>query len=64
MLNSLEGATIRWVALPAAAPTLPVAAALGGLLGTRLGSRMLPVPVLCYALAAVLMIAGAKLILS
>ena len=33
----------------------------GGVIGTQLGSRWLPVPVLRYLLAAVLVIAGVKL---
>jgi uncharacterized membrane protein YfcA len=60
----LAGATINWAALPDALPTWLVAAALGGLIGTQLGTRLLPVPALRYALAAVLVVAGAKLILT
>jgi hypothetical protein len=41
-----------------------VAALLGGVIGTQLGSRWLPVPVLRDPLATVLLIAGLKLILT
>jgi uncharacterized membrane protein YfcA len=60
----LAGATVSWAALPEALPLWLVAATLGGLLGTQLGSRVLPVFALRYALAAVLAVAGAKLILT
>jgi uncharacterized protein len=60
----LAGVTTSWAALPDALPVWLVAAALGGLLGTQLGCWVLPVPALRYALAAVLVIAGSKLILT
>ena len=60
----LAGVTTSWTALPDALPVWLVAAALGGLLGTHLGCRVLPVPALRYALATILVIAGAKLILT
>ena len=41
-----------------------VAAVTGGVIGTQLGSRLLPVAVLRFLLAAVLVIAGLKLILT
>ena len=60
----LAGATVRWTAVPDALPLWLAAAAFGGLIGTQLGSRLLPVPALRYALAAALAIAGGKLILT
>jgi uncharacterized membrane protein YfcA len=60
----LAGATVTWAALPQGFPLWLVAAALGGLIGTQLGTRLLPVPALRYALAEVLVIAGGKLILT
>jgi uncharacterized membrane protein YfcA len=36
----------------------------GALLGTQLGTRLLPIPALRYALSLVLVIAGTKLILA
>ena len=62
--NTLAGATFSWAALPDALPLWLAAAALGGLLGTWLGIRLLPVPALRYALAAVLCVAAGKLILT
>jgi uncharacterized membrane protein YfcA len=50
-------------AVPAFAPLLAVAAVCGGLGGARLGSRRLPPVTLVRLLAAVLTIAGIKLIL-
>jgi uncharacterized membrane protein YfcA len=50
-------------ALPAFAPLLAVAAVAGGLAGARLGSRRLPPVAIIRLLAAVLTIAGIKLIL-
>lgn len=67
LLNSvagLAGATFSWAVLPDALPLWLAVAALGGLLGTWLGIRLLPVPALRYALAAVLCVAGGKLILA
>jgi hypothetical protein len=60
----LAGATSGWAALPDSLPIWLTAAALGGLVGTRLGSRVLPVYAVRYALAAVLVIAGGKLVLA
>jgi uncharacterized protein len=61
-LAGLAGATASLKALPTGLPVWIVAAAIGGLVGTQLGSRYLPVPVLRYLLAAVLVVAGLKLI--
>ncbi|MBI2300188.1 MAG: sulfite exporter TauE/SafE family protein [Armatimonadetes bacterium] len=48
-------------ALPPFLPWMMLAALLGGLLGTELGTRRLPTHVMRYLLAAVLVIAGLKL---
>ncbi len=63
-IAGLAGTTINLEALPAGLPLWMVAALAGGLIGTQLGSRVLPVAVLRYLLAAVLVIAGFKLILT
>jgi uncharacterized membrane protein YfcA len=63
-LAGLAGTTISLHALPAGLPLWAVAALVGGIVGTQLGSRWLPVPVLRYLLAAVLLIAGLKLVLT
>lgn len=55
--------TFSSATLPAELPLWLVAAALGGLIGTQLGSRVLPVFAVRYALATVLLVAGGKLIL-
>jgi len=60
----LAGATFSWAELPDSLPIWLVAAAIGGLLGTQLGGRVLPVYAVRYALAAVLVIAGGKLVLT
>jgi hypothetical protein len=60
-LAGLAGTTTSLRALPAGLPLWAVAALTGGVIGTQLGSRWLPVPVLRYLLAAVLVIAGVKL---
>jgi uncharacterized membrane protein YfcA len=67
LLNSvaaLAGTTFALSALPPAIPLWLLAATVGALLGTQLGTRLLPVPALRYALSMVLVIAGAKLILA
>ena len=67
LLNSiaaLAGTTFALSALPPAIPLWLLAATVGGLLGTQLGTRVLPIPALRYALSMVLVIAGAKLILA
>lgn len=67
LLNSiaaLAGTTFAVSALPPAVPLWLLAAIIGALLGTQLGTRHLPIPVLRYALSLVLLIAGSKLILA
>jgi uncharacterized membrane protein YfcA len=49
-------------ALPTAIPYLAVAALVGGLVGSELGSRRLPPPAIRRLLALVLLVAGVKLI--
>jgi uncharacterized protein len=63
-IAGLAGTTITLQALPAALPLWAVLVLAGGFIGTQLGTRWLPVPVLRYVLAVVLVIAGSKLILS
>jgi len=65
LLNSvsgLAGTSFSTAVLPAALPIWGVAVLAGGLIGTQLGTRLLPVPGIRYALAAVLVVAGAKMI--
>lgn len=50
--------------LPSALPLWAAAAVIGGMIGTQLGTRILPVPGIRLALAAVLGVASLKLILS
>jgi uncharacterized protein len=67
LLNSvaaLAGTTFAVSALPSAVPLWLLAATVGALLGTQLGTRLLPIPALRYALSLVLVIAGSKLILT
>jgi len=63
-IAGLAGTSISFAALPAGLPVWLGAAFTGGMIGTQLGSRWLPVSVLRYLLAAVLMIAGLKLFLT
>ena len=63
-IAGLAGSTFSIAAFPAAMPIWLLAAALGGVLGTELGSRLLPISVVRYLLACVLVIAGLKLILT
>jgi uncharacterized protein len=63
-IAGLAGTTITFASLPAGLPIRIGAALAGGVIGTQLGGRWLPVLVLRYLLAAVLMIAGVKLILT
>jgi uncharacterized protein len=63
-LAALAGTTFAVSALPPAIPLWLIAAAIGALLGTQLGTRHLPIPALRYALLLVLVIAGSKLILT
>lgn len=60
----LAGTSFSIGELPAALPLWGGAALLGGLIGTQLGTRTLPVPGIRYALALVLVIAGGKMILA
>jgi len=60
LLSGLTGIAV----LPRAVPLWAVAAVAGGLLGSGLGSRHLKSHVLRRLLAAVLVVAGAKLILT
>jgi uncharacterized membrane protein YfcA len=67
LVNSIAGlagniATVR--SLPESTPILAVAAVLGGLIGTELGSRQLATKAMLRLLAGVLVIAGFKLILT
>jgi uncharacterized protein len=61
-IAGLAGTTITFPALPSGLPVWIIAVLVGGVIGTHLGSRWLPVAVLRYLLAAVLVIAGLKLI--
>src|SRR5438093_5716154 len=63
-IAGLAGTSISFAALPAGLPVWLGAAFTGGMIGTQLGSRWLPVSVLRYLLAAVLVIAGLKLFLT
>lgn len=63
-LAGLAGTTVALTALPVGLPLWIVAALVGGLVGTQLGSRWLPITTLRHLLAAVLVIAGLKLILT
>jgi uncharacterized membrane protein YfcA len=63
-IAGLAGTSISLAALPAGLPVWIVSAFAGGMIGTQLGSRWLPVFVLRYLLAGVLVIAGLKLILT
>jgi hypothetical protein len=62
--SGLAGQLSRVRAMPPAIAVWCIAAALGGVIGTELGSRRLPVPVLRRLLAAVLVVAGLKLLLA
>jgi uncharacterized membrane protein YfcA len=65
LLNSLAGIAglgESQDSFPSGLPWLILAVLLGGLLGTKLGTQRLPARVLLGLLAAVLLIAGAKLI--
>ncbi len=63
-IAGLAGLLTGLVVLPRAVPLWAVAAVSGGLLGSGLGSRYLKSHVLRRLLAAVLVVAGAKLILT
>ena len=60
----LAGTAFSFGALPQALPYWAVAALIGGLIGTRLGTKALPIPGLRVALALVLTIAGLKMLLA
>jgi uncharacterized membrane protein YfcA len=67
LLNSIAAlaeTTFAVSALPPAVPLSLLVAAAGALLGTQLGTRLLPIAALRYALSLVLVIAGSKLILA
>jgi uncharacterized protein len=66
LVNSISGlagnlASVQY--LPTPIPVWAVAAGAGGLIGSELGSRRVAPPVMRYTLAAVLVIAGGKMIL-
>jgi len=67
LANSVAGLLAKPAALAMVrdiAPIWAIAAVIGGLIGSHLGSRRLPSPALRGALAAVLVAAGLKLVLS
>lgn len=68
LVNSLAGLagffTRHGVALPAGFPYWALAVVVGGWLGAELGSRRLPVAALQRVLAAVLVVAGGKMLLT
>ncbi|MFZ5608974.1 MAG: sulfite exporter TauE/SafE family protein [Pseudomonadota bacterium] len=61
-IAGLAGTQFSIGALPGALPLWAATALLGAILGTRLGTRTLPIPGLRYALALVLVIAAAKMV--
>ena len=66
LVNSIAGLAGHWAqveGLPREIPYLLVAAGLGGLIGSTLGSRKLGSGVIKFVLAAVLTVAGLKLVL-
>ena len=63
-IAGLSGTAFTLGALPGALPVWAAAALLGGLIGTQLGTRLLPIPGLRLVLAAVLMVASAKMLLT
>ncbi|MBM3535019.1 MAG: sulfite exporter TauE/SafE family protein [Alphaproteobacteria bacterium] len=60
----LAGSAFSLSDFPNALPTWLATAAVGALIGTQLGSKVLPISALRYLLAAVLVIAGLKLLLT
>jgi hypothetical protein len=65
LANSLAGliaGTATWASLPRELPAFVLAVVVGGFVGTWLGVTRLPPPALLVALAAVLIIAGGKLL--
>lgn len=63
-ISGLLGNVSSVYALPTALPLWAIAALLGGLLGTHLGTRTLSVPGIRIMLAMVLIIAGGKMLLT
>ncbi len=63
-IAGLAGTSFSVQALPSALPLWGLAALAGGLLGTWLGTKLLPIPGLRYVLAAVLIVASAKMLLT
>jgi uncharacterized protein len=61
---ALIAGSLSWAALPAELPWLVLAALAGALVGTWLGLKKLPIPMLLTLLAAVLVIAAVKLLLT
>lgn len=63
-IAGLLGTTINYGVLPTALPLWAAATLGGGVIGTSLGTRALPTPAIRLLLAAVLVVAGAKMIFS
>jgi uncharacterized membrane protein YfcA len=61
-IAGLAGSTFSVAAFPVAMPVWLIVAGIGAVIGTELGSKVLPIAMLRYILAAVLVIAGLKLI--
>jgi len=65
LANSMSGLAANLASVGSLPPAIPLwlgAAALGGAVGSQLGSRRMPAPWIRRALAAVLLVAGLKLI--
>jgi uncharacterized protein len=65
LVNSISGLAGNWASvqyLPPQIPILAIAAGLGGIIGSELGSRRLTPRLLRYLLAGVLVLAGFKMI--
>jgi uncharacterized membrane protein YfcA len=63
-IAGMLGQIMKGASLPDALPLWAVAALIGGLAGAELGSRRLGKPALKRLLAAVLVVAGLKMLLS
>jgi uncharacterized membrane protein YfcA len=66
LANSISGLAGNYASVGSLPPALPlwlVAVAVGGVIGSELGSRRMPAPWVRRALAAVLLLAGLKLLL-
>jgi hypothetical protein len=61
-ISGLAGTTVSLGALPPALSLWAAAALAGGMIGTQLGTRTLPVPGIRLALAGVLFVAAAKML--